>query len=120
MVPPRPISRSSAWGPNTSRSIDIELDYGLSLDAKSTTTSGARRLRPITGLARPQPPERARRQQRVDEPVDRRLDRRRPGAVVPDRHLPERQRIADERGRADEAEHLQIIRARRQRTAGDV
>src|SRR5438034_742358 len=44
-------------------------------------------------LSRPQPSERAGREERVDQPVYRRLDRRDPGAVVPDRHLPERHRV---------------------------
>src|SRR5580765_966999 len=71
-------------------------------------------------LPGPEPPERARREKRVDQPVDRRLDRIDPGAAIPDRHLPERHRVANERGGPDELKHAKIVRARGQRTPGDI
>src|SRR5512145_3355578 len=55
-------------------------------------------------LMRPKPAERAGREQAVDETVDRRLDAQAHGALVPDRHLPERERVTDERGSAHELE----------------
>src|SRR3989454_7328126 len=71
-------------------------------------------------LARPPPPERARREERVDQPVYRRLGRREPGAVVPDRHLPERHRVRYEGGDPGEPEDLQVRRAGGQRAPRDV
>src|SRR6266508_6617670 len=70
--------------------------------------------------ARPQPSERARRQERVEQPVHRGLDRRQPGAAVPDRHLPERESVADERGDTGEAEDVQVLGAGGQRAPRDV
>src|SRR5439155_20548984 len=58
---------------------------------QQSTAVPSRRPAGCRGLARPQPAERARRQQAVDQPVDRRLERRHPRAVVPDRHLPQKE-----------------------------
>ena len=70
---------------------------------------------PRPGLARPQPSERAGCEERVDQTVHRRLDRYAPGAAVPNRHLPQRHRVAEERGGSGESEDVKVGRADRQR-----
>src|ERR1051325_7454685 len=70
--------------------------------SEAGATTGAAVAR-VVGLVRPRPAEGRGRQGRVDQPVHRRLGRREPRAAVPDRHLPERERVADERGDAGAA-----------------
>src|SRR5436190_24383854 len=67
-------------------------------------------------LARPQPAEGARRQQRVDQAIHRPLERGEPGAAVPDGHRPERRRVGEEGGDADEPEYAQVMRNDTERT----
>ena len=69
---------------------------------------------------RPQPPEGPRSQQRVHQTVEGRFERGAPGALVPDRVLPERKRVADEGRAAHEAEHGQVVGPGLQRAARDV
>ena len=64
---------------------------------------------------RPEPAEGSSGEERVDKPVDRRADGRTPLAAIPDRRRPDRERVAHERGRADDLENLGVGRARRQR-----
>src|SRR5260221_537936 len=74
----------------------------------------------LLNLSGPQPTEGARRQERVDQPVHRRLERGEPGATVPDRHLPEGHRVCDECGGADEPEDAKVFRADWQGAPRDV
>src|SRR5208337_3875527 len=67
------------------------------------------------GLVRPQPSERSRGQEGVDQAVHCRLDRDAPGAAIPNRHLPQRQRVSEEGGGSGEAEDLKEWRAGGQR-----
>src|SRR5438046_9137823 len=81
----------------------------------AATAGLRRRLEPRRALARPQPTEGARGQERVGQSVDRRLDRGAPRSVVPDRRLPERDRVSDERRGADELEYAKVGRTGGQR-----
>src|SRR5438045_9452426 len=54
------------------------------------------------GSVGPQPSESAGREERVNQSVHGGLDGGEPGAAVPDRHLPHRERVADERCDAHE------------------
>src|SRR6266550_1564267 len=71
-------------------------------------------------LSRPQPSEDGRREQRVDQPIKGRLGSRAPGACVPNRHLPERNRVPDECGDYGEPEDGLVWRAGGQRAPGNV
>lgn len=69
---------------------------------------------------RPEPAEDPGGEQAVNQSVERLLHRQAPGAVVPDRALPECHRISEECGGAGEPEDLQVLRPGRQRASGDV
>src|SRR5207247_6835630 len=84
-------------------------------------SSGGRELRPgpplrsstespnaSPALPRPQPAERSRGEQRVDQAVERVLHGRAPRPLVPDRVLPQRNGVADEVRGPGEAEHLEV------------
>src|SRR6267378_7170630 len=75
---------------------------------------------PRPDLSRPQPSERARREQRVDQPICRCLGGDAPGAGVPNRVLPERNRVPDECRYSDEPEYREIGRPERKGTSCDV
>src|SRR5712664_88036 len=62
----------------------------------------------------PQPYKRSRCDGRINESIDRRLDRHAQRAAVPDRHLPQRGGVADERHRSHDAEDHLAIGAGRQ------
>src|SRR4029077_13491340 len=86
-----------------------------------STRSGGSEAGPATAdLVRPQPSEGGARQDRVDQPVHRSFSRRHPGTTVPDRHLPQGERVADEGGDTGEAGHAPGGDAARQRAAGGV
>src|ERR1043166_4775904 len=86
--------------------------------ARSTTlprmTKSRKSLPIVVILPRPEPSERARRQERVEQPVHRGPDGRAPGAAVPDRQRPQRERVPHEGGGSDELEHAEVRRARGQ------
>lgn len=67
---------------------------------------------PSLRLARPQSPERASREQGVDESVHRRLNSQTPGTLIPNRHLPESDCATDECRRTGELKHPQVLGTR--------
>src|ERR1700694_886977 len=75
---------------------------------------------PRLDLSRPQPPERARCEQRVDQAVHRCLGGGAPGAGVPDRVLQKRNRVPDECRDSDEPEYREVGGTDWKRTPCDV
>src|SRR5213594_1245885 len=109
------LAASTSRAPSASR-------QRIELDANATRATAVRsRVTPRPDpLLRPQPPEHARRQDPVHQPIEGVLDGGAPLPVVPDGVLPESDGVGDERGASGETENRKGWRSRRLRSAGDI